>query len=52
LSWEEVEQDAWQDGDFLKPFENKAEHVILNDDDKKEVQVKVISTKNEEEVKP
>jgi protocatechuate 3,4-dioxygenase beta subunit len=52
FSWEEVEQDAWQDGDFLKPFENKGEHVILNDDDKKEVQVTVISTKNEEEVRP
>ena len=52
FSWEEAEQDAWQDAEFLKPFESKGERVILNDDDKKDVKITVISAIKGEEVKP
>jgi hypothetical protein len=52
FGWEEVEQDAWQDAEFLKPFESKGERVILNDDDKKDVKITVISAKSEDEAKP
>ena len=42
FSWEDVESDAWQDPEFLKPFETKGESVSLHDDDHKKINVTVI----------
>ncbi|HWQ53055.1 MAG TPA: carboxypeptidase-like regulatory domain-containing protein [Bryobacteraceae bacterium] len=42
LSWEQVEPGAFQDPEFLKPFESKAESVSLKENDSKAVKMKAI----------
>src|SRR5882762_7299582 len=52
FAWEEVEADAWQDAEFLKPFEVKGESVTLRDDDKSKMTITAISAKTADAVKP
>jgi hypothetical protein len=42
LSWEEVEPNAFQDPEFLRPFEGKAEKVSVKENDRKAVNLKAI----------
>lgn len=52
FSWEEVENGAWQDPEFLKPFEEKGEEVKLQEGDQKTVNLTAIKTKAPEQEKP
>jgi hypothetical protein len=52
FSWEEVENGAWQDPEFLKPFEEKGEEVKLQEDDRKTMNLTAIKTKSPEQEKP
>jgi hypothetical protein len=52
FSWEEVENGAWQDPEFLKPFEEKGEEVKLQEDDHKTMNLTAIKTKSPEQEKP
>lgn len=40
--WEEAEEGAWQDPEFLKAFEDKGESVEVNDLDQKSANLVVI----------
>jgi hypothetical protein len=42
FSWEEVEDGAWQDPEFLKPVENKGEKIDLHESDQKTVNLTTI----------
>ncbi len=42
LAWEDIEPDIWQDPEFLKKYESKAEVLSLKEGDRKTVQFKVI----------
>ncbi len=44
FSWDHVEDDAWQDPDFLRPFESKGEHVTLEESEGKSVNPALIRT--------
>jgi protocatechuate 3,4-dioxygenase beta subunit len=46
LSWEEVEEGAWEDPDFLKPFEEKrlGQMVTVQDGDAKSINIVTINT--------
>ena len=44
--WDEVEDGAWEDPDFLKAFENQAQKVSLKEADSQTVDVVVIETKD------
>jgi len=44
-AWERVEENAWEDADFLKAFEDKGETVDMQDDDRKIVELKLIAPK-------
>jgi hypothetical protein len=44
FSWEEVEEGAWQDLDFLKPVEDKGANIELNESDQKTVNLTAIRT--------
>jgi len=46
FSWEEVEDGAWEDPDFLKLFEEKGEKVSLQEGDVKMVDIVAIKTKS------
>ena len=48
FSWEEVESGAWEDPEFLKPFEKKGQSVSVQDDDQKSVNLVAIRTKTPE----
>jgi hypothetical protein len=52
FSWVEVEQDAWQDPEFLRQFEDKGQRITLQDGDHTTVKVTVIQTKTPESSKP
>jgi hypothetical protein len=52
FSWEEVEQGAWEDGEFLKEYEDKGERVVVADDDNKELKITVIGVKSADAGKP
>jgi protocatechuate 3,4-dioxygenase beta subunit len=52
FSWNEVEQGAWADPDFLKPFEDKGEKVSLQEGDAKSVELVAIKTAMAEQQKP
>ena len=52
FSWVEVEQDAWQDPEFLKQFEDKGQRITLQDGDHNTVKVTAIQTKAPESSKP
>jgi hypothetical protein len=50
FSWEQVEQNAREDPDFLKPFEAKGENVSLQEGDGKSIDLAAIrSASNEQE---
>jgi hypothetical protein len=52
FSWDQVENGAWQDPEFLTPFEEKGEQVKLQEGDQKTVNLTAIKTKNPEPEKP
>jgi hypothetical protein len=51
FSWEEVENGAWQDPEFLKPFESKGEEIKLQESDQKTMNLTTIKTKSPEQEK-
>jgi protocatechuate 3,4-dioxygenase beta subunit len=52
FSWVEVEQDAWQDPEFLRQFEDKGQRITLQDGDHHTVKVTAIQTRAPESSKP
>lgn len=48
FSWTGIENNVWQDGDFLKAFEEKGELMELTDGDVKTANLKVIETKGQQ----
>ena len=48
FSWEEVETGAWEDPDFLKPFEIKGVSISLKEGDQKSESLVTIRTKSQE----
>jgi hypothetical protein len=42
LAWEDVEPNAYQDPEFVKPFESRAESLSLKKNDHKGVSTKAI----------
>jgi hypothetical protein len=48
----EVERDAWQDLEFLSPFEDKGQRITLQDGDHRTVKVTAIQAKALESGKP
>jgi hypothetical protein len=52
FSWDQVENGAWQDPEFLKPFEEKGEEVKLQEGESKSVNLTAIKTKSPEQEKP
>jgi protocatechuate 3,4-dioxygenase beta subunit len=51
FSWEQVEPNAWEDADFLKPFEPKGESVSLQEGDGKSVDLAAIRSASREQEK-
>jgi hypothetical protein len=51
FSWEQVEQNAWEDPDFLKPFEAKGESVSLQEGDSKSIDLVAIRSASHEQEK-
>jgi hypothetical protein len=52
FSWEEVESEAWQDPEFLKPFEQKGEKITVQDGDQKAINLTAIRAKGPEAARP
>lgn len=52
LSWDEVEDGAWEDPDFLKPFEPKAEKISVQEGDTKTANLISIKAGSQDQVKP
>lgn len=52
FSWEQVEEGAWEDPDFLKPFEEKGQDLSVHDDDQKTSNLLAIRTKTPEAPTP
>jgi hypothetical protein len=54
FSWNEVEQGAWEDPDFLRPFEDKGlgEKVTVQDGDRKSINIMTINRASTEVQKP
>jgi hypothetical protein len=52
FSWDPVENSAWQDPEFLNPFEEKGEEVKLQEGDQKTINLTAIKTKSPEQEKP
>jgi hypothetical protein len=52
FSWEEAESGAWEDPEFLKPFEEKGEKISLQENDQKALNLTAIRTKTPESAKP
>ena len=52
FSWEEVESGAWEDAEFLKPFEEKGEKISVQDGDQKTLNLTAMPSKNPESAKP
>jgi protocatechuate 3,4-dioxygenase beta subunit len=48
FSWEEAESGAWEDPEFLKPFEEKGEKISVQEADQKTVNLTAILTKTTE----
>jgi hypothetical protein len=51
FSWEQVEPNAWEDPDFLKPFEEKGESVSLQEGDGKSLDLVAIRSASNEQQK-
>ena len=52
FSWNEVEEGAWEDPDFLKAFEDRGEKVTVQEGEAKSINLTAISTASTEEQKP
>ena len=52
LVGDQVEQGAWEDPDFLKPFEGNGEKVTVEEGETKSVKVTTIKTASTQEQKP
>ena len=52
FSWEEAESGAWEDPEFLKPFEGTGEKITLQEGDQKTINLTAIRTKSPESPKP
>ena len=52
FSWEEVESGAWEDPEFLKPFEQEGEKIVLQEGDHKTLSLVTIRTRSEAEARP
>jgi len=52
FSWEEAESGAWEDPEFLKPFEAKGEKITLQEGDQKTLNLTAIRTKSPESSRP
>jgi len=52
FSWEEVESGAWEDPEFLSPFEEKGEKISLQEGDQKTLNLTAIQTRSAESPKP
>ena len=52
FSWEEVEEDAWEDPTFLKSFEEKGQTVTVQSGDTKSINIVAIKTADTEAEKP
>jgi hypothetical protein len=52
FSWDEIELGAWEDPEFLKPFEEKGENIALQVGDQKMLNLVTIRTRSQEEAKP
>jgi hypothetical protein len=52
FSWEEVESEAWEDAEFLKPFEGKGETVSFQEGEQQSINLTAIRTKAPEEKQP
>ncbi|MGB8519882.1 MAG: carboxypeptidase-like regulatory domain-containing protein, partial [Candidatus Tumulicola sp.] len=44
FSWDEVEEGAWEDPEFIKPFEDKGEKITVQDGDAKTMSLLSIKT--------
>jgi hypothetical protein len=51
FSWEQVEQNAWQDADFLKQFEGKGQGISLQEGDGKSMDLVAIRSASREQEK-
>jgi len=52
FSWEEAESGAWEDPEFLKPFEGKGEKITMQEGDQKTLNLTAIRTKSPESSTP
>ena len=52
FSWQEAEDGAWEDPEFLKPFEGQGERVSLREVDQKTVHLRAIGPENRETATP
>jgi hypothetical protein len=52
FSWDEVQSHAWEDPEFLKPFEEKGDKITLQDGDQKRSNLTSIRTRSAESPKP
>jgi protocatechuate 3,4-dioxygenase beta subunit len=52
FSWQEAEDGAWEDPEFLKPFEGQGERVSLREGDQKTVHLRAIGPENRETATP
>jgi len=52
FSWEEVESNAWEDPEFLKPFEDQGEKISVQEGNTKSVALTAIKTASAEPQKP
>jgi hypothetical protein len=52
FSWDQVEQGAWEDPDFVKPYEEKGERVSVQEGDAKSVDLVTIKTASTEPQQP
>jgi hypothetical protein len=44
FAWEQIEEGAYQDPEFLKPYENQGEAVTMREGSRETAQLKVISS--------
>jgi protocatechuate 3,4-dioxygenase beta subunit len=51
FSWDQVEQNAWEDPDFLKSFEEKGEKISVQEGDSKSIDLVTINTVSREQQK-
>ena len=52
FSWEEMESNAWEDPEFLKPFEDQGEKISVQEGNTKSVALTAIKTASAEQQKP